>query len=185
VIRADDRASAVDYEVLDAASFEAAIPDLAELIVDAVDSGASVNFLRGFSVDEGVAWWSARRADVARGAVRPIVARLNGNIVGVALLVPTLKPNSPHRAEVNKVIVHRGARGRGIGSGLMRAIEELALAKGHWLLVLDTTAGSDAERLYRRLGWTRFGEVPNHALTADGALSDTTYFFKDLRDHQE
>jgi GNAT superfamily N-acetyltransferase len=182
VIRASDRAAAVDYEVLDAATFEAAIPDLAELVVDAVDSGASVNFLRGFSLADGVEWWSARRADVGRGAIRPIIARLDGATVGVALLVPTLKPNSPHRAEVNKVIVHRRARGRGIASGLMRAIEELALAGGHWLLVLDTTTGSDAERLYRRLGWTRFGEVPNHALTADGDLSDTTYFFKDLRD---
>ena len=63
----------------------------------------------------------------------------------------------------------------------MAAIEDLARADGRWLLILDTTTGSDADRLYRRLGWTPFGEVPNHALRADGTLSDTTYFFKDLR----
>ena len=184
--RVDDPASAVAFEVVDVDGFRAVIPDLGALIADAVESGASVNFLRGFSAADGAAWWTARIPDVASGAIRPIVARRqDGEVVGVVVLAPSRNPNSPHRAEVNKVIVHRRARGRGIASGLMRAIEELALAGGHWLLVLDTTTGSDAERLYRRLGWTRFGEVPNHALTADGALSDTTYFFKDLRDSRE
>jgi GNAT superfamily N-acetyltransferase len=97
------------------------------------------------------------------------------------LLILSGNPNSPHRAEVSKVIVHRRARRRGIATGLMAAVEDLARAEGRWLLLLDTTTGSDADRLYRRLGWTPFGEVPNHALTADSVLSDTTYFFKDLR----
>jgi len=146
-----------------------------------VDSGASVNFLAPFPVADAARWWEAQAAAVAAGDLRPVVARLGGEIVGCACLVPSRKANSPHRAEVVKVLVHRRARHRGIGAGLMAEIEDLARADGRWLLILDTTTGSDADRLYRRLGWTPFGEVPNHALRADGTLSDTTWFFKDLR----
>ncbi len=173
--------AAVAYETLDADSFADAVPQLAEVLADAVDSGASVNFLRPFTEADAAAWWRACAGAVAAGSFRPIVARVDGDIVGCAVLVPSLKPNSPHRAEVVKVLVHRRARRRGIAAGLMGALERAALADGRWLLLLDTTTGSDSDRLYRRLGWTPFGEVPNHAMRVDGSLSDTTWFFKDLR----
>ena len=174
-------AAPVVYEALTADTFEAAVPELGEVLADAVDSGASVNFVRPFSPAEAAAWWAGRAGEVTRGDFRPVVARIDGAIVGCAVLIPSRKQNSPHRADVVKVLVHRRARRRGIASGLMVAIEDLALADGRWLLLLDTTTGSDADRMYRRLGWSPFGEVPNHALTAAGDLSDTTYFFKDLR----
>jgi len=177
--RAD--AGAVGFDVVDTAGFGSLIPALAEVLADAVDSGASVNFLAPLPVADAARWWEAQAAAVAAGDLRPVVARLDGEIVGCACLVPSRKANSPHHAEVVKVLVHRRARHRGIGAGLMAAIEDLARADGRWLLILDTTTGSDADRLYRRLGWTPFGAVPNHALRADGTLSDTTYFFKDLR----
>jgi GNAT superfamily N-acetyltransferase len=180
-VTAGPSAAPVVYEALTADTFAGAVPELGEVLADAVDSGSSVNFLRPFSAAEAAAWWAGRAAEVARGDFRPVVARLEGSIVGCAVLIPSRKQNSRHRAEVVKVLVHRRARRRGIASGLMAAIEELALADGRWLLLLDTTTGSAADRMYRRLGWAPFGEVPNHALTAAGDLSDTTYFFKDLR----
>ncbi|HEY7131065.1 MAG TPA: GNAT family N-acetyltransferase [Candidatus Limnocylindrales bacterium] len=174
-------AGAVTYEVVAADAFAAIVDELGELLADAVDSGASVNFLKPFSAADGAAWWRARAVEVAAGDFVPVVARVDSRVAGTAVLVPSRKPNSPHRAEVVKVLVHRRARRRGIGAGLMAEIERMAAADGRWLLILDTTSGSDADRFYRRLGWTPFGEVPNHALTADGALSNTTYFFRDLR----
>ena len=47
--------------------------------------------------------------------------------------------------------------------------------------VLDTVTGSDAERLYTRLGWTRVGEIPDYALFPDGGPCATTFFYKALR----
>jgi GNAT superfamily N-acetyltransferase len=174
-------AGSVAYEVVEPAAFPTLIPALAEVLADAVESGSSVNFLSPFSVADAGRWWESQTGDVATGVLRPVVARLDGEVVGCACLVPSRKANSPHRAEVVKVLVHRRARQRGIGAGLMSAVEALARSDGRWLLILDTTTGSDADRLYRRLGWTPFGEVPNHALRTNGDLSDTTYFFKDLR----
>jgi GNAT superfamily N-acetyltransferase len=180
-VTAGPSAGPVTYEVVTAGALASILPDLGDILADAVDSGSSVSFLRPFSAADATAWWAAQAAGIEDGSFRPIVARIDGQAVGCAVLVPSRKPNSPHRAEVVKVLVHRRARRRGVGSGLMAAIEALARADGRWLLLLDTTTGSDADRMYRRLGWVAFGEVPNHALTADGRLSDTTYFFKDLR----
>ena len=59
----------------------------------------------------------------------------------------------------------------------MRDAEAEARKMGRTLLPLDTETGSDAERLYLRLGWTRFGMVPGYAMRADGSRPETVSFF--------
>jgi GNAT superfamily N-acetyltransferase len=183
-VTASPAAGVVTYEVVDADGYDGIVAALGELLADAVDSGASVNFLRGFTVADATGYWRARAGEVASGAVRVVVARVDGEVVGVVLLVPSKNPNSPHRAEVAKVLVHRRARRRGIAAGLMDRLEHLARDEGRWLLLLDTQQGSDAERLYRRLGWESWGVVPDHSLTADGRLAPTVFFRKDLREER-
>jgi GNAT superfamily N-acetyltransferase len=99
-------------------------------------------------------------------------------IVGTVQLVLALPENQPHRADVAKMLVHRRARQRGVAALLMAAVEQVARDEGRRVLVLDTVTGSDAERLYRRAGWTRVGEVPDYALMPDGAPCSTTFFYK-------
>jgi GNAT superfamily N-acetyltransferase len=90
--------------------------------------------------------------------------------------------NQPHRADVAKMQVHRRARRRGLGEALMRAAEAAAREAGRTLLVLDTVTGSDAERLYARLGWQRCGVIPGYALWPRGGLCSTTVFYRVLAD---
>ena len=61
----------------------------------------------------------------------------------------------------------------------MRAAEAAALEAGRTLLVLDTVTGSDAERLYTRLGWQRCGEIPGYALWPQGGRCSTTVFYRE------
>ena len=166
---------------LDAGSYRAAIPELAALIVDAVDTGAGVNFLEGVTVDEAASWWQAREEDVASGRTTPFVAVDGSRIVGSTLLIRSVNQNSPHRAEIGKVIVLGSHRRRGLASALMRAAEDRARAEGRWLLVLDTVSDSAAEAFYRALGWQETGVVPNYALNPDGQPWAATFFWKDLR----
>jgi len=42
--------------------------------------------------------------------------------------------------------------------------------------------GSDAERLYLRLGWQRCGNIPGYALWPRGGLCSTTVFYRELGD---
>ena len=165
---------------LDGPAFTSAIPDLAVILADAVAGGASVGFLLPFSPNDAAAWWHSLEADVARGNVIVIVARLERRVVGTAQLRLAQLPNGRHRAEVAKVLVHRSARRQGIASALMRELERIALAEGRTLLVLDTIAESEAEPLYLKLGWTRAGEIPRYAGMPDGELRPTVVFYRDL-----
>ena len=108
------------------------------------------------------------------------VAEDAAGIVGTVQVILDQPENQPHRADIAKMLVHRRARGRGLGAALMRAAEEGARTAGKSLLVLDTATGSDAERLYRRLGWQRVGVVPDYALWPRGGLCATTFYYRRL-----
>lgn len=79
------------------------------------------------------------------------------------------------------MLVRRRARQRGLGAALVQAAELTARDCGKSLLVLDTVTGSDAERLYARLGWQRVGEIPRYALWPQGGFCSTTVFYRDLK----
>ena len=170
----------LELERLDGPTFESAIPDLAVILADAVAGGASVGFLLPFSPYDAATWWRSLEADVARGTVIVVVARLERRVVGTAQLRLAQLPNGRHRAEVAKVLVHRSARRQGIASALMQELERIAIAEGRTLLVLDTIAESEAEPLYLKLGWTRAGEIPRYAGMPDGELRPTVVFYRDL-----
>lgn len=169
-------------EALDPASYDASLEALGALLKDAVDGGASVNFLAGATQAETEGWWASRSAAVAAGTITVFVARDgDGRIVGSTLLERSINPNSPHRAEIGKVIVHRSARRQGLGSALMRAAEDQARAEGRWMLILDTVTGSPAAAMYEALGWQTAGTIPDYALDTSGRPEAATYYFKDLR----
>jgi GNAT superfamily N-acetyltransferase len=178
-----DPAPAVSATIreLDGDGYVAAIPALASLIVDAVNGGASVNFLAGVTEAEAADWWTARTPSVRSGATTAFVALVGDRIVGSVLLMRSTNANSPHRAEIAKVIVHQDVRRRGIARALMLAAEERARADGRWMLVLDTVTGSDADAFYRSLGWQETGVVPDYALLPDGRPWGATFFWKHLR----
>ena len=165
---------------LDGPTFDAAIPDLALILADAVAGGASVGFTLPFTPEDAATWWQSIERDVVRGNVIVVVARLERRVVGTAQLRLAQLPNARHRAEVAKVLVHRSARRRGIATALMHEIERIALAEGRTLLVLDTITGSEAVPLYTKLGWTRAGEIPEYAGLPSGELRPTTIFFRRL-----
>jgi GNAT superfamily N-acetyltransferase len=156
--------------------------DLIDLLRDAVESGASVNFLLPFPAAEAAAYWSKVAAEVAGGERVVIVAlEAAGRVVGCAHLALAGQPNGAHRAEVQKVLVHRRARRQGIARRLMQQVEQAARAAGRTLLVLDTETGSPAEALYTQMGYTRAGSIPDFAIRNDGGgLLATTLFYRRL-----
>jgi len=159
---------------------DAQIEALAELLIDCIDGGASVSFMHPLARAKADGFWREVAAGVAAGQRALLVAEDAAGIVGTVQLVLDQPENQPHRADLAKMLVHRRARRRGLGEALMRAAEQTARDCGKTLLVLDTVTGSDAERLYARLGWVRVGEIPDYALLSRGGLSPTTVFYKAL-----
>jgi acetyltransferase len=168
----------VEIERLDMAGAEAELAELAELLRDAVDGGASVGFLPPLGPGEAAGYWAGVLADLAASRRVLLLAREQGRVVGTAQLELMAKPNASHRAEVQKVLVHSMARRRGVGAALMTAVEAAAQAAGRSLLVLDTVAGDDGERLYRRLGYIEAGRIPAYARSGGGGLDPTVIFYK-------
>src|ERR1043166_9243135 len=168
-----------DILVLDAAAAKAAIGELADVLADCVEGGASVSFMLPFGRNDAEKFFEKVIASVARGETVLVAARLDGRIVGTVQLGLDMPPNQPHRADIRKLLVHRSARKHGLGAALMQCAEREAKARGRTLLVLDTASG-DAERLYERGGWQRAGVVPDYAMWPGGGFCDTTFFWKKL-----
>jgi GNAT superfamily N-acetyltransferase len=156
------------------------VEGLADLLVDSVNDGASVGFMAPLARDKALAFWRRVADGVAAGERAILIAEDGTGIVGTVHLILALPENQPHRADLTKMLVHPRARRRGIGAALMAAAEGMARDCGRTLLVLDTVTGSDADRLYARLGWVRVGEIPDFALLAKGGLWGTMVFYKRL-----
>ncbi len=155
------------------------LQQLADVLIDCVDGGASVSFMHPLARDKALAFWSRVAEGAARGERALLVAEDDAGIVGTVQLVLDQPENQPHRADLSKMLVHRRARRRGIGALLMQAAENLARESGKSLLVLDT-ASLDAERLYERSGWQRCGTIPGFALWPHGGRCDTVFFYREL-----
>nr|WP_189866873.1 GNAT family N-acetyltransferase [Streptomyces poonensis] len=155
--------------------------ELAALLADTVDGGASVGFLAPLDRAEALAWWTGRADAVAAGELAVWVAEDDGGrVAGTVSLAFPDKPNSRHRAELVKLMVRRDARGRGLGRALLATAERAAAATGVTLLHLDTETDSPAESLYRAEGWIRAGAIPDFAADPAGVLRSTTIYFKQL-----
>ncbi len=168
------------FRIRRASSDSADAEALADVLVDCVEDGASIGFMHPLPRAKALAFWQNALAGAARGERIVLVAEDATGIVGTVQIVLATPDNQPHRADVAKMQVHRRARRCGLGASLMRAAEDAARDEKRTLLVLDTVTGSDAERLYARLGWQRCGVIPNYALLPRGGLCSTTVFYREL-----
>jgi len=170
----------MQIELLTPQSAREKLADLVELLQDAVESGASVGFLPTLSRAAASDYWLSIFADLDAGH-RLLLGALDGaRLVGSVQLELAQKPNAAHRAEIQRLLVHRTVRRRGIGERLMRHLEESARRHGRTLLVLDTRQGDPSELLYQKLGYTRGGVIPGYARSSTGSLDATAFYYRQL-----
>ena len=159
---------------------EGQIEDLARVLIDCVDGGASVSFMHPLTRERAEAFWRRVAHRVAEGERVLLIAEDAEGICGTVQLIVDLPENQPHRADLAKMLVSRRVRRQGLGAALMRAAEAAARECGKTLLVLDAVTDGDAARLYEQLGWVRVGVIPHYALMPKGELCDTTVYYRNL-----
>jgi ribosomal protein S18 acetylase RimI-like enzyme len=150
---------------------------LREILLACVADGASVGFLEPLDGAQAEAYWHEVETAVSNGLC---VLFANADLTGTVQLDLDTMGNQPHRATVSKLLVDPSARRQGLGVALMRALEERARADGRWLLTLDTATDA-ADRLYRGLGWSAAGAIPDYAMNPDASLTETRLYYKRLR----
>ncbi len=171
--------SAIAIQALTEEQARPLLSDFATLLRDSVHGGASVGFLPPFPIEESRAYWEAILPDISSRRRILLAALRDGCLLGSVQLELATKPNSAHRAEVQKLLVLTEARNNGLGRRLMLAAEQHAQARDRSLLVLDTQTDSVAHGLYLRLGFTEAGSIPGYVLSPDGLLP-TTILYKRL-----
>ena len=165
---------------IEAAEAGRRLDELGVILRDAVESGASVNFLQGFTQGEAEEFWRGQVPGLTEGGRHLLVAEEDGRLIGTVVLTKAPQPNQPHRADVGKMLVLASHRRRGLGRRLLDAVETLARDEGRTLLMLDTTLGSSGDLLYRSCGWVEYGIVPGHALSSHGVPTATAFFYKEI-----
>lgn len=159
---------------------EAALDQLGELLIDAVDSGASVGFLPPLTPPEALAYWGSVIAAMREGRRVLLAAVEEERVQGSVQIDLEMRANGNHRAEAMKLFVHRRARLRGLARELMSEAEATARRMGRTLMLMDTRKGGEAEKMCQALGYVRFGEVPDYARSADGKLHTTSFYYRRL-----
>ena len=159
---------------------EQAIAQLSELLIDAVDSGASVGFMPPLDEADANEYWRGVIAATCEGSRVLLVAEEGGLVLGSVQLALEMRANGNHRAEAMKLFVHRRARRRGLAKALMAEVEATAMRLNRTLLRMDTRKGGEAEKMCQSLGYVRYGEVPGYARSGDGQLHTTVFFYRQL-----
>jgi acetyltransferase len=165
---------------LSSAEARALLPQLLELLHDAVDSGASVGFLPPLASDEAQHYWQSVFEAMDAGH-RLLFIALQPNetdLLGTVQLDLATRPNSLLRAEVSKLLVHRQARRQGVARQLLEALETEAHNLDRTTLVLDTRHGDIAEQLYQRMGYHFVGAIPAYFLNHYGQPHATAVYYK-------
>src|SRR4051812_17930072 len=94
-------------------------------------------------------------AELEAPGVTVFVARVDGEALGMVALVD----RGDGSAEIKRMFVHDRARGRGVGGGILSALEEHAQAAGIRVLQLETGPKQLAAiALYKKHGFAR---IPN------------------------
>ncbi|MFV3093040.1 GNAT family N-acetyltransferase [Pseudomonas sp. GW6] len=170
----------VTLQRLDSTNFANYREGLSVLLLDAINDGASIGFLADPDEREAAEYFAQVHAAMTDGSLLLWVAHEQSRVLGSVQLSLCQKPNGLNRAEIQKLLVLSDARRRGIARLLMQTVEQEAVTRKRGLLYLDTEAGSDAERLYRHLGYQCIGGLPDYACGPDGTYRANAIYYKTL-----
>ncbi|MCL2730408.1 MAG: GNAT family N-acetyltransferase [Actinomycetia bacterium] len=151
------------------------------ILADLVAGGAALGWVEPPSRDEvgellGRVVAAVRSGD---GALR--AAYVGRRLVGLGYWLRHDRPTHRPHADLEKVAVAGAAHGRGVGRALTAALIADARQAGIEVLTLDARGdNANALRLYRSLGFTEYGRLPDFVAVGERRY-DKVFCMLDLR----
>ena len=165
---------------LSSAALVRVVPDLAALLSDTVNRGASLGFVPPIRSDDCRAYWESLCTEIDAGQ-RVLLGAFHGDrIVGSGQLALPPQPNAAHRAEVQKLFVDAALQGQGVGRSLMAALHGTARRHGRSLVLLNTRPNGRAQRFYEDLGYREAGIIPGYTLGSGHDRLDSAVMYQDI-----
>jgi ribosomal protein S18 acetylase RimI-like enzyme len=156
--------------------------DAVHRVVTAVmEHGGAVGWLGVPTRDETVAWLDGILAAVAADQARFAVLSDRDRIEALGRWARYEKPTVAVNADIQQVMVHPAARGRGLARMIVAALVADARRHGVETLTLDVRGNNHAAMaLYESLGFTVCGRLPDFVAVGDDRW-DRVLFRLDLR----
>ena len=156
--------------------------DAVHRVVAAVmEQQGAVGWLSVPTLAETVGWLDGILVAVAAGQARLAVVQWDGRVAALGRWVRYDKPTVAANADVQQVMVHPAARGRGLARLLVAALVADAQAAGVETLTLDVRGNNHAAMaLYESLGFSVCGRLPDFVAVGDERW-DRVLYRRDLR----
>jgi ribosomal protein S18 acetylase RimI-like enzyme len=152
-----------------------------QILADLVRGGAALGWVDPPSCDEVAELLDhiTSGADVGNAALR--AAYIDRQLVGLGYWQRYARPTHRPHADLEKIAVGAAAQGRGVGRVLTAALVADARRAGIEVLTLDARGdNSNALSLYRSLGFTEYGRLPDFVAVGERRY-DKVFYMLDFR----
>lgn len=151
------------------------------ILAELVGGGAALGWVEPPSRDE-VAELLGQVVSAVRGGDAALrAAYIDRRLVGLGYWLRYARPTHRPHADLEKVAVDAAAHGRGVGRALTAALIADARQAGIEVLTLDARGdNTPALRLYRSLGFTEYGRLPDFVAVGEHRY-DKVFCMLDLR----
>lgn len=155
---------------------EALHAEVHRVLAAVVELGGAVGWTHVPEPAETAAWLEAELAYAAAGRGGVAIARVDGRVEALGVWARYDNPVIEQNAEVRKIMVHPGARGRGLAREVTQALEDHAAMHGVEVLLLDARGNNHAAHaVYESLGWTEYGRIPDFVAIGDDRWDRVCY----------
>ena len=134
-----------------------------ELVNSTVQDHGTLGYAQTLTTEQATAFCDDLRYRTQQNDIHVLLGT-SGHLPAVmAILAPGSMPNTRHRAELCKGVVHPAFRGLGLPKLAFGALIERAEFLGVEQFVLDVREGTRAHALWQRFGFTDFGVLDDYA----------------------
>ncbi|MFJ8852608.1 GNAT family N-acetyltransferase [Streptomyces sp. NPDC102437] len=152
-----------------------------QILADLVRGGAALGWVEPPSRDEVAELLGHVVSAVSTGDAALRAAYLGRRLVGVGYWLRYTRPTHRPHADLEKIAVDATAHGRGVGRALTTALIADARKMGIEVLTLDARGdNTSALHLYRSLGFTEYGRLPDF-VAVDERRYDKVFYMLDFR----